>query len=79
METNGCYPKWLYHAEKEACMVRDLEAHKAMGPGWVESPALIKRPEGPKESQCKLVKEESVSELTEPVKRRGRKPKGEVA
>lgn len=45
------YPKWLYHAEHEARIVRDSDAHKALGPGWVESPALIekvKAPEAPK-------------------------------
>lgn len=33
------YPKWLYHPTKEAVVVQDEAAHKAMGPGWFESPA----------------------------------------
>jgi hypothetical protein len=33
------YPKWLYHPTKEALIVPDEAAHKALGPGWYESPA----------------------------------------
>lgn len=35
------YPKWLYHQTKEAVIVHDLEQEKALGEGWVESPALF--------------------------------------
>jgi len=35
----GVYPKWLYHSEKPATLVQDEAAHKALGPGWYESPA----------------------------------------
>ena len=36
------YPKWLYHPTKEAVVVQDEAAHKALGAGWVESPADVK-------------------------------------
>jgi hypothetical protein len=36
------YPKWLYHPTKEAVIVTDEAAHKALGAGWVESPADVK-------------------------------------
>lgn len=56
------YPKWLYHAEKEAVLVVDHAAHRALGAGWYESPAEIpasaaekpaaaKRAEAPKSSK----------------------------
>lgn len=34
-----CYPKWIYHPEKGALIVRDEAEHEAMGSGWAESPA----------------------------------------
>lgn len=40
------YPKWLYHHSKPATVVADEAAHKALGTGWVESPALLRGPEG---------------------------------
>ena len=36
------YPKWLYHHSKPATLVADEAAHKALGAGWVESPADVK-------------------------------------
>jgi hypothetical protein len=42
------YPKWLYHYSKPATVVPDEAAHKALGAGWVESPADTK-PEAPPE------------------------------
>lgn len=36
------YPKWLYHHSKEPELVADEAAHKALGPGWAESPAEAK-------------------------------------
>ena len=33
------YPKWLYHPSKEALVVPDEAAHKALGAGWYASPA----------------------------------------
>jgi hypothetical protein len=33
------YPKWLYHPTKEALVVPDEAARKALGAGWYESPA----------------------------------------
>lgn len=39
------YPKWLYHPTKEATVVPDEAAYKALGQGWVESPADVKPPE----------------------------------
>lgn len=41
------YPKWLYHPTQAACVVSDEAAHKALGAGWVESPADVKRPVAP--------------------------------
>lgn len=35
------YPKWLYHATKDALLVPDEVAHKALGAGWYESPADV--------------------------------------
>lgn len=43
------YPKWLYHPTEPAVVVEDEASHKALGPGWVESPADIKAAE-PKKS-----------------------------
>lgn len=43
------YPKWLYHASQEPRIVADEAAHKALGPGWAESPADAKAaPAAPK-------------------------------
>jgi hypothetical protein len=64
------YPKWLYHAEKEAVIVPDEAAHKALGAGWVESPALCEKPEE--------LTAAAPAEAHVPAKR-GRKPKHEVA
>lgn len=36
------YPKWLYHSTQEARIAPDEAAHKALGAGWVESPADVK-------------------------------------
>lgn len=33
------YPKWLYHPSKPAVVVDGEAAHRALGAGWVESPA----------------------------------------
>ena len=33
------YPKWLYHPKQAPVVVSDEAAHKALGAGWVESPA----------------------------------------
>jgi hypothetical protein len=41
------YPKWLYHPTREAVVVLDEAAHKALGPGWVESPAEAVKPAEP--------------------------------
>jgi hypothetical protein len=38
------YPKWLYHHARPAQVVPDEAAHKALGVGWVESPADAKAP-----------------------------------
>lgn len=39
------YPKWLYHPTLPARIVPDEAAHKALGAGWVESPADCVAPE----------------------------------
>lgn len=35
------YPKWLYHKEKEAVVVNNLEEHEALGSEWAETPAAF--------------------------------------
>lgn len=32
------YPKWLFHATKEATLVQNPEGHARLGPGWFEEP-----------------------------------------
>lgn len=39
------YPKWLYHPTKEPRIVADEEAHKSLGPEWVEAPVEAPKPE----------------------------------
>lgn len=41
------YPKWLYHPTKEAVVVADEAAHRALGPGWYESPAQFPKVTAP--------------------------------
>lgn len=36
------YPKWIYHKEEKACIVKNAEEHKQKGAGWHESPADCK-------------------------------------
>ncbi len=38
------YPKWLYHATEAPVLVETLEAHRARGAAWAESPAEVVRP-----------------------------------
>jgi hypothetical protein len=46
------YPKWLYHKDKEALIVKSEDEHKALGDEWAESPADFEKadaaPEKPK-------------------------------
>lgn len=35
------YPKWRYHATKEACIVDTPEAERALGDGWADRPDLV--------------------------------------
>lgn len=35
------YPAWRYHATQEARIVETEEEDRALGQGWVRSPALI--------------------------------------
>jgi hypothetical protein len=35
------YPKWRYHATKEACVVDTPEAERALGDGWADRPDLV--------------------------------------
>ena len=44
MELKIEYPKWLYHATEDPCLVADPEAEAALGDGWQESPAHVKPP-----------------------------------
>lgn len=37
------YPKWLYHPTKDAQIVTDEAAHKALGDEWAESPAAFSK------------------------------------
>jgi hypothetical protein len=34
----SCYPKFVYHPEKEAVIVESAEAHEALGAEWAEVP-----------------------------------------
>lgn len=34
------YPKWQYHASEPARLVNNAEEEKALGPGWVDNPAI---------------------------------------
>ena len=45
------YPKWLYHPHKDALVVQDEAAHKALGLGWYESPALFPKTADPLPAQ----------------------------
>jgi hypothetical protein len=47
------YPKFLYHPTKEAVVVQDEAAHKALGPNWFESPveAQAVKPEPKQEAK----------------------------
>lgn len=47
------YPKWKYHAEKEAVIVAHELAEAALGKDWFDSPAdvVIKREEPKKVSK----------------------------
>lgn len=42
------FPKWKYHKEKKAVVVKTPEEEKALGPGWADSPAAFQAgPIGP--------------------------------
>ncbi len=45
---SSSYPKWLYHAKKDAVIVQNEEEHRALGSEWVESPADIQKAPEPK-------------------------------
>ena len=34
------YPKWRYHPDKKACVVKDFDAEKALGADWYDTQAL---------------------------------------
>lgn len=42
------YPKWVYHRELKAKIVKDEKEHKALGADWGLSPADFEKPEEPK-------------------------------
>lgn len=51
------YPRWKYHAEKEAVIVADETAEAALGKGWFDSPAdVVKREEPAAKEQKKVSK-----------------------
>jgi hypothetical protein len=56
------YPSWRYHPEHEARIVASEEAEKALGAGWVHSPADIKPVEPVKKAKAKPSKEMKESE-----------------
>jgi hypothetical protein len=39
------YPKWKYHATKEAVVVDSEEEEKALGKGWKDTPAAFEKAE----------------------------------
>lgn len=61
------YPKWKYHAVKEAVIVKDEAEELALGVEWASSPAHFAK-------ENKKVEEEKVDPPQEK-KRRGRAPK----
>ena len=36
------FPSWRYHRDKEPVLVKNHEEEKALGSGWVDSPAKFK-------------------------------------
>ena len=42
------YPKWKFHKTKDAIMVADEAAEKALGAGWVDHPDQLNKPVTPK-------------------------------
>lgn len=44
------YPKWKYHATKDAVIVKDEAEEKALGKGWKDSPAEFAKDEPKKEA-----------------------------
>ena len=58
------YPKWLYHPHKEAVVVPDEPAEKALGKGWFASPADFPKTAEPKKAPSPLTP--TSSEETEP-------------
>lgn len=39
------YPKWKYHAKKDAVVVSDAKEEAALGKGWADSPAAFDKTE----------------------------------
>lgn len=53
MDKKEYAPKWLYHKDKGAVLLNSEAEEKALGSGWVDSPAGFKKAEkvGEKPSQ----------------------------
>lgn len=48
------FPKWKYHAVKEAVMVEDKMEELELGPDWADSPANFEKlPESQKKNKSK--------------------------
>lgn len=43
------YPKWKYHATKQAVVVHDAKEEKALGKDWEDTPAAFAKEEKPTE------------------------------
>ena len=63
------FPKWLYHPEKDAMIVRSQEQLDSLGEGWVNSPADFPPMDEPADTyQEHMEKWESKDEKKKPKK-----------
>jgi hypothetical protein len=37
----ACYPRWRYHRTLPAVIVPDVDADRALGPDWADTPAAF--------------------------------------
>jgi hypothetical protein len=58
------YPKMLYHAEFDPCVVHSAEEQAALGAGWCESPAEI-----PPQADPVPAKEPILVEIVKPARK----------
>lgn len=61
------FPKWKYHAEKEAVIVESSDAEAALGAGWADSPAELDSDSG--DSNDALAKIDAILHPKKPARR----------